>query len=73
MLHGSQQLPHSDLTEKVIAAFFETASELGCGFSERVYQRSLQVVLLDKCLQAEIDVPVSVYFRGERSVASSQM
>jgi GxxExxY protein len=59
-------LPHSGLTHTIIGTFFDTAKELGPGFSERVCQRSLQVALIDEGLQAEIDVPIRVYFRGRR-------
>lgn len=56
--------PYADLTHRIIGAFFETANELGPGFSERVHQRALQVVLIDKGLSAAIDVPIPVFFRG---------
>lgn len=56
--------PHWDLTETIIGGFYETANELGPGYPERVHQRSLQVVLIDRGLDARIDVPISVFFRG---------
>ena len=59
-------LPHRELTEMIIGAFFEMANELGGGYRERVNQRALQVVLIEKGLKAERDVPVRVYFRGKR-------
>ena len=60
-------LPHSGLTHTIIGTFFDTAKELGPGFSERVCQRSLQVALIDEGLQAEIDVPIRVLFPGTAS------
>jgi GxxExxY protein len=59
-------LPHRELTEVIIGSFFEMANELGGGYRERVNQHALQVVLIEKGLKAERDVPVSVYFRGKR-------
>ena len=58
--------PHRELTEAIIGGFFETANELGPGYSERVNQRSLQIVLIDRGLDARIDVPIRVFFRGRR-------
>lgn len=63
---ASGALPHRALTENIIGGFFELASEQGHGFSERVTQRSLQIVLIDRGLQAAIDVPFHVDFRGHR-------
>ncbi len=57
--------PHWDLTETIIGGFYETANELGPGYPERVNQRSLQIVLIDRGLDAKIDVPISVFFRGK--------
>lgn len=58
--------PHTDLTKAIIGSLYETANELGPGYGERVHTRSLQIVLIDRGLKAEIDVPIRVYFRGKR-------
>ena len=58
--------PHRELTDAIIGGFYESANELGPGYSERVQTRALQVVLIDKGLKAEIDVPIRVFFRGRR-------
>ncbi|HXG57209.1 MAG TPA: GxxExxY protein [Vicinamibacterales bacterium] len=65
-------LPHAALTEQIIAGFHDTVHELGCGFSERVCQRALQIVLRDKGLLAESDFPMEVLFRG-RSIGTFQV
>ena len=57
--------PHSGLTHTIIGCLYETANELGPGYSERVHTRALQVVLIEKGLKAEIDVPIRVFFRGK--------
>jgi GxxExxY protein len=57
--------PHRELTETIIGGFFEMANELGPGYSERVNQRSLQIVLIGRGLDAKINVPIRVFFRGK--------
>jgi GxxExxY protein len=55
---------HQDLTEIIISAAFDVSKELGTGFLESVYEKSLQVVLLQKGLRVELQVPLAVTFRG---------
>lgn len=55
---------HKDLTEIIIASAIEVGKELGTGFLESVYEKSLQVVLLQKGLSVELQVPLAVAFRG---------
>ena len=56
---------YSELTGQVIGAFYEVYNELGHGFLESVYAKSLQLALISKGLIAlrKIDVPVT--FRGK--------
>ena len=49
MLEGK----HTDLTEKIIGAFFTVYNKLGYGFSEKVYENALAVELKKIGLQAE--------------------
>ena len=55
---------HSELTELVIGVFYDVYNELGFGFLESVYRNSLRLALLEKGLNVESEVSVSVYFRG---------
>ena len=57
------ELIAKDLTEKVIGACFEIANELGQGFLESVYEKALLIVLKEKGLTAEAQVPLPVTFR----------
>ncbi len=57
---------HSELTERVIGAFYEVYNELGYGFLESVYEEALYKVLISHGLRAERQVPTPVWFRGER-------
>ncbi len=56
---------HAGLTDKVIKVFYAVSDELGCGFMESVYRRSMLIALRQLGLQAEEEVPVPVRFRGQ--------
>jgi GxxExxY protein len=59
------QLPHAELTEKIISAFYDVANELGHGFSEEVLTRALVIVLRERGLRVEGQVQLPVKFHGE--------
>jgi len=59
-------LKHSALTEKIIGAFYSVYNDLGPGFLESVYQRSMAIALLEAGLSAQMEVPVPVWFRGQQ-------
>lgn len=54
---------YEDLTGKILQACFEVSNELGIGFIESVYEKSLLVALKEKDLKAENQVPINVKFR----------
>jgi GxxExxY protein len=55
---------HGELTEKILAACFEVANELGPGFLESVYEKALLVALEEKDIRARSQCPLKVTFRG---------
>jgi GxxExxY protein len=57
---------HSDLTEQIIAVFYEVYNELGYGFLESVYEEAMYRALSSRGLEVHRQVPVPVWFRGER-------
>jgi GxxExxY protein len=61
-----KQLPHAEVSEQIIEGFHEVVRELGCGFGEKVCQRALYIVLVDRGLTVESDAPLEVRFRGRR-------
>lgn len=61
---NSSQLKHAVLTELIIGVFYEVYNELGFGFLESVYRKSLHLALTSKGLSVEAEVPVPVLFRG---------
>jgi GxxExxY protein len=59
--HG---LKHSEVTQGIIAVFFEVYNELGAGFLESVYVESLAIALSQAGLSVEREKPLTVHFRG---------
>ena len=59
-------LRHYALTEQIIAVFYEVYNELGHGFLESVYHKSLALALNEKGLLVQSPVDIPVFFRGHR-------
>jgi GxxExxY protein len=59
----ADKLLHRNITEKIIGAAFEVHGELGYGFLERVYERSMQVELIKRGSTAEIEKRVQVQYK----------
>jgi len=55
---------HSDITDKVIGAFFRVYNQLGHGFSEKVYENALAIELRKGGLLVKQQEPVSVFYEG---------
>jgi len=58
-------MKHAELTNKILECCFEVMNELGVGFLESVYEKSLLVALRQKGLIAKSQFPMEVEFRGE--------
>ncbi|MFQ6101988.1 MAG: GxxExxY protein [Anaerolineae bacterium] len=56
---------HSDLTEKIIGAFFTVYGRLGYGFSEKVYENALVLELRKLGLEVEQQKRITVYYDGQ--------
>ena len=57
-------LIHRELTEKIIGTFYEVYNELGHGFIESVYEKSLAMALREKGIEVFQQVAIPVWFRG---------
>ena len=57
-------LLYEDITEDIIGSAFEVYNILGYGFLEKVYQKALQVELLNRGHSAELEHPINVTFKG---------
>jgi GxxExxY protein len=66
MYSTAESLKHRELTEKIIGAFYDVYNELGHGFLESVYEQALAIALVQAGMVVERQVPVTVWFRGQR-------
>ena len=57
-------LKHGLVTDKILRVFYEVYNELGHGFLESVYHRSLVLALQSVGLNARSRVDIPVWFRG---------
>jgi GxxExxY protein len=55
---------HAELTSKILKVFYSVANELGFGFVESVYRRSMLVALREAGFHVEEEVPIPVRFHG---------
>lgn len=62
---GEEEKPflYKDTTDEIIGAAFEVHRQLGYGFLEGVYQRSMQVELLRAGISAEIEKKIHVRYK----------
>lgn len=56
---------HKDITDKIIRLFYEVYNELGHGFLESVYERSLEIALNSLDLKVCRQIQIPVWFRGK--------
>lgn len=59
-------MKHKELTFKIIGGFYDVYNELGHGFLESVYQRSLALALQSSGLHVSSEIKIPVWFRGQR-------
>ena len=57
---------YAELTQKIIGVFYEVYNELGTGFLESVYQKSLALALESTGLTVCSRVDIPVWFRGHQ-------
>jgi GxxExxY protein len=53
---------HSDITSKIIKAYYTVFNKLSYGFLEKVYENALIIELKKAGLQCEAQIPISVYY-----------
>ena len=56
---------HPEITDKIINVFFEVYNELGHGFLESVYERSLEIALKSLGLKVCRQIQIPVWFRAK--------
>ena len=57
-------MKHSDLTDRIIRAFYRVYNTLGYGFLESVYEAALALELHENGVRVERQKPIDVYYRG---------
>ncbi|MBV9216122.1 MAG: GxxExxY protein [Acidobacteria bacterium] len=57
-------MKHEELTSKILECCFEVSNEMGIGFVESIYERSLTIALTQKGVDVRAQVPLKVQFRG---------
>jgi GxxExxY protein len=62
---GKFEGKHSDLTGKILGCFFQVHKELGYGFSEKVYENALAILLRENELTVEQQVRLQVYYHNQ--------
>lgn len=61
-----EELRYRDVTAKIIGVYYEVYNELGHGFLESVYQKSLGFALKSAGLDARWPIAIPVTFRGHQ-------
>ena len=56
---------HSELTSKILGAFFQIHKEVGFGFSEKVYEGALEILLKELSLTSDRQKEIHVYYHGQ--------
>lgn len=59
-------LKHGLVTDQILRVFYDVYNELGHGFIESVYHRSLVLALKSVGLNVSSKAPIPVWFRGTR-------
>ena len=60
-----QELKYRELTGQIIRVFYDVYNELGHGFLESVYQKSLRLALRSSGLNVCWPIAIPVWFRGQ--------
>ena len=58
-------MKYEEITERILASAFDVCNELGSGFLESVYEKSLLIALRQNGLSAESQVSIDVDFRDQ--------
>jgi GxxExxY protein len=56
---------HSDITGKIIGAFFKVYNQLGYWFSEKVYENALAIELRNLGLDVQQQAPIEVFYDSQ--------
>jgi len=57
-------MKHAELTEIIIGAAYSVYNDLGSGFLESVYERSVAIMLAEQGVNCVWQAPIDVHFHG---------
>lgn len=60
-----KNFPHQELTKSVIGIYYNVYNELGFGFLEKVYHKSLLIELKKNGYKIDSEKKVNVYYKNE--------
>ena len=60
-----EKYKHTDLTDRIIQAFYRVYNELGFGFLENVYQNAFYIELQKKGFKVEAQKAIDVYYQTQ--------
>jgi GxxExxY protein len=61
---GSIEIIEKELSYTIVGCAMRAYNELGYGYDEKIYGRALDILLVERGLTVEREVPVDVAFRG---------
>jgi len=64
-VRGKFEGKHSDLTGKILGCFFQVHKELGYGFSEKVFENALAILLRENGLKVDQQVRLQVFYHNK--------
>lgn len=56
---------HSEITDKIIKAFYNVYNKLGYGFLEKIYERAMIIELSKFGLNCQSQFPIKVYYESK--------
>ena len=64
---------HAEVAEKILRAFFDLHTELGYDFSEKVYENSLAILMQERGLKIQQQMPIMSIFMARWLANISRM
>ncbi|MDQ7798850.1 MAG: GxxExxY protein [Candidatus Edwardsbacteria bacterium] len=61
----SQNYKYSELTDKILKAFYKVYNALGYGFLEKVYENAMMIELKSEGLEATFQSPIKVIYDNQ--------
>lgn len=64
MIADKTKILHSDITEKIIEAFYKVYNTLGYGFLEKVYENAMRIELKRMEMKVDVQKNIKVHYTG---------